>query len=229
MAAILLIEDDNALNTGLTYALEAEGYQVFSSKSLRQGAALLDESQIDLLLLDGNLPDGDGFQLCQRVKAANHIPVILLTARDMDKDEIRGFEAGADDYIKKPFSLPILFKRVEVALRNYGEKQGREYDDGFLRLDFGTGIAEKQGKTLELTATEFKILALLLANENQVITKTVFLEKIWDCQGNFVDEHVVPVNINRLRAKIEDAEHKYIKTIYGMGYQWIKGGQAIHE
>lgn len=229
MAAILLIEDDNALNTGLTYALEAEGYQVFSSKSLRQGAALLDESQIDLLLLDGNLPDGDGFQLCQRVKAANHIPVILLTARDMDKDEIRGFEAGADDYIKKPFSLPILFKRVEVALRNYGEKQGREYDDGFLRLDFGTGIVEKQGKTLELTATEFKILALLLANENQVITKTVFLEKIWDCQGNFVDEHVVPVNINRLRAKIEDAEHKYIKTIYGMGYQWIKGGQAIHE
>lgn len=229
MAVILLIEDDNALNAGLSYALEAEGHQVVSSKSLRQGVALLDESQIDLLLLDGNLPDGDGFELCKRVKAAYHIPVILLTARDMDKDEIRGFEAGADDYVKKPFSLPVLFKRLEVALRNYGEKKSSEYNDGFLRLDFGKGIAEKKGEALALTATEFKILALFLSNENQVITKTVFLEKIWDCQGNFVDEHVVPVNINRLRTKIEDAEHKYIKTVYGMGYQWINGGQAIHE
>ncbi|NBI65007.1 DNA-binding response regulator [Clostridiales bacterium] len=226
MHTILLIEDDHALNMGLSYALEGEGYQVISAKDLRLGEALLRDSQVDLLLLDGNLPDGDGFTFCKRVKEEHPIPIILLTARDMDQDEIRGFEAGADDYIKKPFSLPVLLKRLEVALRNYGKKKDAEYDDGFLRLDLGIGIAERNGKSLDLTATEFRLLALLLANENQVVTKNIFLEKIWDCQGNFVDEHVVPVNINRLRAKIEDADHKYIKTVYGVGYQWMKGGQT---
>lgn len=229
MAVILLIEDDHVLNRGLSYALETEGYEVLSAAGLSQGIAFLQERKADLLLLDGNLPDGDGFEFCKSVKEEHDIPIILLTARDMDQDELRGFEAGADDYIKKPFSLPILFKRVAVALRNYGEKQSSEYNDGFLYLDFGKLKAEKEGKALELTATEFKILALFLANEAQVITKTLFLEKIWDCQGNFVDEHVVPVNINRLRAKIEDEEHRYIKTVYGIGYQWIKGGQARNE
>lgn len=222
MKTILLIEDDNALNIGLSYALEAEGYRVYSAKNIKQGRNVLQEEQADLLLLDGNLPDGDGFQLCKELKAVSSIPIILLTARDMDKDEVRGFEAGADDYIKKPFSLPVLFKRVEAALRNYGGKESLQYSDGFLELDFGKLTAKREGAALELTATEFKILALLLANQNQVITKVMFLEKIWDCQGNFVDEHVVPVNINRLRTKIEDKTHKYIKTVYGMGYQWIK-------
>lgn len=223
MKRILLIEDDSALNTGLSYALETEGYQVFSAKNISQGRKLLQENTAHLVILDGNLPDGDGFEFCREVKASRDIPTILLTARDMDKDELRGFEAGADDYIKKPFSLPVLFKRVALVLRHYGTEQGSEYSDGFLYLDFGKLTAKKAEVPLELTATEFKILALLLANEKQVITKTMFLEKIWDCDGNFVDEHVVPVNINRLRAKLEDENHKYIKTIYGIGYQWIKG------
>lgn len=227
MKTILLIEDDNALNTGLSYALEAEGYQVHSARNINEGKKILQEKRTDLLLLDGNLPDGDGFQLCRELKAASSIPIILLTARDMDKDEIRGFEAGADDYVKKPFSLPVLFKRVEVTLRNYGAKESLQYRDGFLELDFGKLTAKREGTALELTATEFKILALLLENENQVITKTMFLEKLWDCEGNFVDEHVVPVNINRLRSKIEDKTHKYIKTVYGMGYQWIKGAETL--
>lgn len=226
MEHILLIEDDNALNTGLSYALEAEGYQVFSAKKLKEGSAILKERQVDLLLLDGNLPDGDGFDFCRKVKAEQDIPVVLLTARDMDSDEVQGFEAGADDYIKKPFSLPVLCKRVEVALRNSRDRSGnREYNDGFLQLDFGSLTAKKNGEKLELTATEFKILRLFLANEKQVVTKTAFLQNIWDCSGNFVDEHAVPVNINRLRAKIEDEDHKYIKTVYGMGYQWMKGDQ----
>lgn len=222
MNTILLIEDDSALKTGLSYALELEGYQVHSAPNMDQGKKLLQEEQAELLILDGNLPDGDGFQLCRAVKAERDMPVILLTARDMDKDELEGFEAGADDYIKKPFSLPVLFKRVEVALRNY-RGSSMKYSDGFLYLDFEKLTAAKAGAALELTATEFKILALFLANEKQVITKSMFLEKIWDCEGNFVDEHVVPVNINRLRAKLEDENHKYIKTVYGIGYQWIKG------
>lgn len=222
MKRILLIEDDRALNTGLTYALEAEGYRVYSARDMNRGRRLLQEKQADLLILDGNLPDGDGFQLCREVKAKRDMPVLLLTARGMDKDELDGFSAGADDYVKKPFSLPVLFKRIEAALRHY-KGGSMEYSDGFLHLDFGKLTAEKEGEALELTATEFKILSLLLADEKQVITKTMFLEKIWDCGGNFVDEHVVAVNINRLRSKIEDQDHKYIKTVYGIGYQWMKG------
>lgn len=221
MEKILLIEDDRDLNIGLTYDLETEGYLVYSARSLSRGMMLLDEQDIDLILLDGNLPDGDGFAFCRAVKQERELPVILLTARDMDRDELKGFEAGADDYIKKPFKLPILYKRIEVALRNYGAKENSlQYNDGFLMIDFGKMTAKKDGEMLELTAREFKLLSIFLMNEGQVITKSMFLQKIWDSDGNFVDEHVVPVNINRLRAKLEDDTHKYIKTMYGMGYQW---------
>lgn len=224
MANILLIEDDNALNMGLTYDLEAEGYTVYGAKSLGEGMALLKQRSVDLILLDGSLPDGDGFEFCRAVKREGRLPVILLTARDLDRDELAGFEAGADDYVKKPFSLPVLYKRIEVALRNYGgSASALVYDDGFLHIDFGRMTARRGGQMLELTAREFKILSLLIANENQVITKTTFLDKVWDCDGNFVDAHVVPVNINRLRMKLEDEHHKYIRTMYGMGYQWKKG------
>lgn len=225
MTNILLIEDDRYLNMGLTYDLEAEGYMVYSSACLSEGAGLLGEKQIDLIILDGNLPDGDGFAFVKEIKQKWKIPVILLTARDMEQDEIKGFEAGADDYVRKPFNLSVLYKRIEVALRNYGAKDaGLKYNDGFLFLDLAGMTAKKDGEMLELSAKEFKMLSIFIANENQVITKTTFLQKVWDSDGNFVDDHVVPVNINRLRAKIEDESHKYIKTMYGVGYQWIGSG-----
>lgn len=221
MKAILLIEDDKDLNIALSYDLEAEGYRVYTARSIVEGRRLLEEKRVDLILLDGNLPDGDGFAFCREVKAVRKLPVLLLTARDMDGDELEGFDAGADDYIKKPFKLPILYKRMEAALRHYGKVEtSLSYNDGFLWIDFGSMTARKGGKPLELTAREFKMLSIFLSNENQVITKTVFLERVWDCEGNFVDDHVVPVNMNRLRAKIEDENHKYIKTMYGLGYQW---------
>lgn len=221
MTKILLIEDDKDLSIGLKYDLEAEGYTVYPAKNLGEGMLLLEETQMDLILLDGNLPDGDGFEFCRNVKRERRIPILLLTARDMEQDELKGFEAGADDYIKKPFHLQVLYKRIEVALRNYGRKEeDLRYQDGFLMIDFGKMRVEKAGMPLELTAKEFKILRILLANEEQVITKGTFLQKIWDNDGSYVDEHVVPVNMNRLRAKLEDEHHKYIRTLYGMGYQW---------
>ena len=224
MTNILLIEDDDVLNMGLTYDLEAEGYRIHSARCVSDAIRLLDSETVDLILLDGNLPDGDGFEFCRNVKARRTLPVILLTARDMDADELAGFDAGADDYIKKPFSLEVLYRRITVALRNYGTKgEGLRYNDGCLDIDFGKMSARRQGVLLELTPKEFKILSIFIANENQVITKSTFLDKVWDCDGNFVDEHVVPVNINRLRAKIEDEHHHYIKTMYGMGYQWLPG------
>lgn len=117
MKRILLIEDDKDLNTGLTYDLESENYKVFSALTLGDGMSILSGNEVDLILLDGNLPDGDGFDFCRSVKSESDIPVIFLTARDMDRDEMQGFDCGADDYITKPFNMPILHRRIKAALR----------------------------------------------------------------------------------------------------------------
>ena len=117
MKKILLIEDDRDLNAGLTCDLELEGYGVRSAFTLREGMVFFEEGEVDLILLDGNLPDGDGFDFCRAVKAEQDIPVIFLTARDMERDEMMGFDCGADDYITKPFKMPILHRRIEAALR----------------------------------------------------------------------------------------------------------------
>lgn len=224
MKRILLIEDDRDLNKGLAYDLELYEYRVYPAYTLAEGMALLDEKGADLILLDGSLPDGDGFDFCRAVKGECGIPVIFLTARGMEQDELQGFDCGADDYITKPFRMPILHRRIEAALRKSGggprpgEKGNAEYDDGFLQIDFADMTARLGGKELPLTSTEFRILKILISN--RTVTKQLLLEKIWDASGNYVDEHTVAVNINRLRKKLVCPEHDYIKTMYGMGYQW---------
>lgn len=223
MKRILLIEDDKDLNKGLVYDLEHHDFRVYPAFSLSEGMLLLEDNEIDLILLDGNLPDGDGFDFCRAVKREMDIPVIFLTARDMEQDELQGFDCGADDYITKPFRMPILHRRIEAALRKRGDgkenrRDGLLYEDGALWIDFGNLQARLNGRELPLTPTEFRILKLLTANK--VVTKQLLLEKIWDVSGNFVDEHAVAVNINRLRKKLEKSGHEYIKTMYGMGYQW---------
>ncbi len=225
MKTILLIEDDRDLNAGLAYDLEMEHYNVFSAFTLAEGQSILDSGTPDLILLDGNLPDGDGFDFCRKVKSKQEIPVIFLTARDMEQEEMQGFDCGADDYITKPFKMPILHRRIQAALRKTGAREERSlYDDGYLRIDFDQMTAVRDNETLTMTPTEFKILRLLIVNADKVLTKRLLLEKIWDSSGNFVDEHAVAVNINRLRKKIEAQDHVYIKTLYGVGYQWKNGG-----
>ena len=212
------------MNAGLTYDLELEKYKVFSAFTLAEGREILACEAPDLILLDGNLPDGDGFDFCRTVKLKHDIPVIFLTARDMEQEEMQGFDCGADDYITKPFKMPILHRRIQAALRKTGAREERSlYDDGFLRIDFDQMIAVRGEETLMMTPTEFKLLRLLIVNAHNVLTKRLLLEKIWDQSGNFVDEHTVAVNINRLRKKIEAPEHVYIKTLYGVGYQWKNG------
>ncbi len=225
LKTILLIEDDRDLNAGLAYDLEMEHYNVFSAFTLAEGQSILDSGTPDLILLDGNLPDGDGFDFCRKVKSKQEIPVIFLTARDMEQEEMQGFDCGADDYITKPFKMPILHRRIQAALRKTGAREERSlYDDGYLRIDFDQMTAVRDNETLTMTPTEFKILRLLIVNADKVLTKRLLLEKIWDSSGNFVDEHAVAVNINRLRKKIEAQDHVYIKTLYGVGYQWKNGG-----
>lgn len=219
---ILILEDDNGLRIGLTFDLEAEGYEVIAVSSCRMALEAVEKSSIDLAILDVNLPDGDGFQVCREIKKLQDIPVIFLTARDLIIDQVNGFEAGADDYVTKPFSNVLLRKRVQAILkRTTSAKKDKVYEDGYLYIDFDNFISKKGNEILSLTPTEFKLLQVLMTNGGSVVTRQMILEKLWDNSGNFVDEHALTVNINRVRSKLEDKEHKYIKTVYGLGYTWI--------
>ena len=228
MKWILLIEDNEALLAGLRFDLEEEQYMVTAADSAQEAYRLVKQKEFDLILLDVNLPDENGFVLCQRIKQLKDIPIIFLTACDLERDEIKGFELGADDYITKPFSMTLLRKRISAVLRRYSVNNGSHiYNDGFLMFNFDTMSALKENIPLILTPTEYKLLKLFINNSGNVLTRQIILERLWDKDNNFVDEHTLTVNINRLRSKIEDDNHKYIRTIYGMGYQWI--GEKVHE
>lgn len=219
---ILLVEDDTALRIGLSFDLEAEGYEVIGAGNCKEAREAMEQKDFQMAIFDGNLPDGDGFTLCRELKVLKDVPVMFLTARDLISDQVKGFDAGADDYVTKPFSNILLRKRVEAILkRASGSKKSKVYEDGYLYVDFDNFISKKEDISIALTPTEFKLLQVLMVNGGSVVTRQMILEKLWDNNGNFVDEHALTVNINRVRSKIEAKDHKYIKTVYGLGYTWI--------
>lgn len=218
---ILLLEDDAILRAGLTFDLQEEGYQVVAVKRCKEAVQYGEMDKIDLAILDINLPDGDGREVCKKLKQLQNVPVIFLTAKDLVEDQIIGFEAGADDYVVKPFSNILLRKRIQAILkRNIPNFSENKYNDGYLMVDFQNFIASKNGESLMITPTEYKLLQILIVNVGSVVTRQMLLEKLWDNSGNFVDEHALTVNINRLRNKIEQNGRKYIRTVYGLGYTW---------
>lgn len=217
MFTILVIDDDNDLRNGLEFDLTAEGYNVICAENGRTALDRIESA--DIALLDVNLPDTEGFQLCREIKKCKNIPVIFLTCRDLESDELNGFGCGADDYITKPFSLPVLRKRIAAVLKR-NDVLGDAYSDDFLIVDFGRFTASAGGKNISFTPTEYNLLRIFVNSKGSVLTRQILLEKLWDDKGNFVDEHTLTVNINRIRSKIEDENHKYIKTVYGIGYLW---------
>ena len=220
MAKILVVEDDLALSAGLCFALDEAGHLTAAAYTCQKARQLLKTGQFDLVILDVNLPDGNGFDLCRECKSsAPERPVIFLTANDLERDELNGFDLGADDYITKPFSIQVLKRRVEAVLRR-GTAGSDCFDDGFLRLDFQALTAARNGERLSITPNQYKLLRLMTANAGAVMTRRLLLEKLWDSGGNYIDDHTLTVTINRLRAKIEDAGHTYIQTVRGMGYVW---------
>lgn len=221
MQKILVVEDDREMNQGISYVLEEEGYRTISAHTIAEGRDAYEKNGADLILLDVNLPDGEGFGFCRWIRERSKVPVLFLTARDLEEDALLGYEVGAEDYVTKPFSMKILLRKISVILKRSGEEQGTVFDDGFLRLDLLRAKAEVKGKTCSVTPTEFRILKEFLAHRGQLLTYEVLLDRLWDGGNQFVDKHALAVNINRLRGKIEDAEHKYISNVYGMGYQWI--------
>lgn len=221
MQKIMVVEDDRKLNRAVCYALEKEGYGVVSSYCIEEAKAAWLQGGVELILLDVNLPDGEGFTFCKWVKEQAAVPVLFLTARDLEEDALNGYELGAEDYVTKPFSMKILLKKIDVILKRKGSDGHLCFDDGFLTVDFEVAKTRAGGQECVLTPTEFRLLKQFVTNRGKLLTYEVLLERLWDVNGQFVDKHTLAVNVNRLRRKIEDEEHRYISNVYGMGYQWL--------
>ena len=217
---ILIIEDDNELGRGLTAALKNDGKTVFCVSTLKDAADQLLVFRPSLILMDINLPDGNGLDFLTEVKRSYaEIPVIMLTANDTDDDIVRGLELGADDYITKPFSLSVLRARVNAQLRRNGSRASEELFevDGYV-FDFVNMIFRKGEETFELSKTEQKILRILVANRGMTVKRELLIDKVWTDGADYVDENALSVSIKRLRDKLGAKDN--IKTVYGLGYSW---------
>ena len=241
---LLIVEDDRGLADGITFSMERDGHTVFAAGTIADARRVFEKEKPDAVLLDLNLPDGDGMDFCREIRAVSRTPILMLTARDMETDEVQGLLSGADDYLTKPFSLAVLKARLDAVLRrstggmdedrlksagNFSEAkkncpQNIPGSDvlsvGEIRLLPGSVKVFRGEKEIECSATEFRLLYYLMENCGQVLLKEQILAHVWDHTGSFVDENTLQVTVRRLRRKLEDdpARPQYIQTVRGMGY-----------
>ena len=227
MSRLLLLEDDVSLIDGLRYSLERNGFELEVARTVREARSCLKGGHsFDLLLLDVTLPDGTGFMICEEVRSAGDTtPIIFLTASDEETSIIRGLDSGGDDYITKPFRLGELCSRIRALLRR--STMRKKVESGVLRsgtvtVDQLAGRAYLEGKPLELTGAEYRLLCLFLRHDGQVLTRNAILDALWDGNGSYVDDNTLSVYIRRLREKIErdPSRPEYLMTVRGMGYRW---------
>ena len=217
---ILIIEDDTDLQDGLSFSMQAEGYQTRTASTVKEGLRIFHEEGCDLLLLDCNLPDGNGFDLCARIKGERDIPIFMLTARDTEMDEVKALETGMDDFMSKPFSLAVLKARIKKLLRR--DTLQVPLSSGDIRIDRNTCKVYKNQTEIHCSRTEYQLLLYFAEHAGRVLSKEQILDSVWDSQGNYVDENTVSVNIRRLRSKLEDdPKHpEHLVNVYGIGYIW---------
>ena len=222
---ILVVEDDRLLNSTLCYNLTTVGYQVDAALTKADAIGQTEKQNYELIVLDVNLPDGNGFDFCREIKERRpDTAVIFLTANDMESDMLKGFELGADDYVTKPFPISVFQKKVSALLSRITKQSGGDfYDDGNLLINFSELTAALSGQAVTFTPLEYRLLKVLTSNSKQVLTRGQLLEKLWDAEETYVDEHALTSAISRIRGKIEVNGYQYIKTVYGMGYMWIGG------
>lgn len=225
MKKILVVEDDLLLNKTLCYNLSNKGYDVDAATSAKEAGSLFSRNTYHLVILDVNLPDGNGFDLCHKLKdCGKNTAVLFLTARDMEEDMLKGFDLGGDDYVTKPFPISVLQKKIKILLdRGPASSSEETYSDGILSVNFSQMQATLRQDAITFTALEYRILRLMTANAGIVLTRQVLLERLWDVNENFVDEHALTSAISRIRRKLEKDGDSYIKTVYGMGYMWMGG------
>lgn len=222
MQRILMIEDDSVLGQGVRLALQHSQMEVCVYQTLAQGRQALEQQLPDLLVLDVNLPDGSGLDFLRELRTCSALPVILLTANDMEADIVAGLELGADDYITKPFSLAVLRARVNAQLRRAGQAPGERFEQDGFSFDFSRMIFRKNGQSVELSKTEQKLLRLLVSNPGVTMSRAVLVDRVWTDGAEYVDENALSVAVKRLRDKLEDtpSSPRFLKTVYGVGYTW---------
>ena len=220
--SILILEDDDDLAEGIILSLQSDELDFTICKTISEAKCVLNKQSFDLFILDINLPDGSGLDFCKELRKKTKIPIALLTAKDMELDIVKGLECGADDYITKPFSLMVLRARIRALLRRNIPEQITEYSNGIFCFRFNSMEFYKNGKIIELSKTEQRILYLLVSNIGQVLTRERLLEWVWPEGTEYVEDNALSVGIRRLRDKLEDNSSKpaFIKTVYGKGYMW---------
>lgn len=229
---VFLLEDDSAISMGLKYSLEKEGYEVTHSESVKDAKALWKSGTYDICILDINLPDGNGYDVCKYIKDQEDVPVIFLTASDAEVNVVMGLEMGADDYICKPFRINELMARIKTVLRRSGKKVGgvSTADPSIEKLgnvniytnEAKVTIKDDKGveTSVELTALEYRLLLTFCNNRGVVLSRNQLLQDMWDVSGDFVNDNTLTVYIKRLRDKIEKdpSDPQIIKTVRGLGY-----------
>lgn len=224
MSRILLLEDDLSLINGLSFAFQKQGFTLEIARTLKEAEELWEDGRYELLVLDVSLPDGTGFEFCQKVRQSSKVPIIFLTASDEEMNIIMGLDIGGDDYITKPFKLGVLISRINALLRRAKDFHfaDSELNSNGIKVFLLQGQAYKNNERLDLTAAEYKLLCFFMKNPNIVLSKEQILDKLWDCEGNYIDSSTLTVYIRRLRMKIEDnpSEPKMLLTVRRMGYKW---------
>ena len=224
MSKILLLEDDLSLINGLSFAFRNQGFELAVVRTLKEANELWGEGKYDLLVLDVSLPDGTGYEFCKKVRQVSKVPIIFLTASDEEMNIIMGLDIGGDDYITKPFKLGVLVSRINALLRRAKSfnSTDTELQSNGIKVLMLQGQVFKNEKLIDLTAAEYKLLCLFMKNPNVVLTKEQILDKLWDCEGNYIDSSTLTVYMRRLRMKIEDnpSEPQMLLTVRRMGYKW---------
>lgn len=224
MKWILLVEDDLSLINGLSFAVKKQGYTLDVAHTKDEADRLWQNGAYDLVILDVSLPDGSGFDICKRIRQASKVPIMFLTAMDEETDIIMGLDIGGDDYITKPFKLAVFMSRINALLRrsdNFNQAD-TELNSNGIRVQLLKGEVYKNNVQVELTAREYKLLCLFMENPDEVLSPEQILNRLWDCDENYIDNNSLTVYIRRLRTKIEDdpGNPKRIVTVRRMGYKW---------
>lgn len=212
---IFLLEDDKYLRDGLCELLESRGYSVTSAEKIEKAEEIIRSDSFSLIILDVKLPDGNGYDFCASLRL-NCIttPILFLTACDEEIEIVRGLDAGADDYVTKPFKLLELLSRVRALIRRNVKLTFSSKD---ITIDTNNMTVKKNGEMIFVTKTEFQILSCLIRNNGVIVTRASLLQNIWDDNGNFIDDNTLSVHISRLREKIGA---NCITTVRGVGYRW---------